>query len=145
MAFKTISKNGFDGDRFKFEVAGTELVGYYLGSQDIPINGKNVKRHSFKTKTGVVSTLGSANLDDGLSEATPGALTRVIFEEEGRTKKGNRFKRFTVQQDTDDVMSEPASAPTAAASAPAAQKSYQGSSVANKAAELKGQLNKTVA
>lgn len=144
MAFKTISKNGFDGDRFKFEVAGTELVGYYLGSQEIPINGKNVKRHSFKTATGVVSTLGSANLDDGLTEATPGALTRVVFEEEGRTKKGNRFKRFTVQQDTDDVMSEPAAAP-AAQSAPAAQKSYQGSSVASKAAELKGQLNKTVA
>lgn len=147
MAFKRISKNGFDGDQFKFEEEGTVLEGYYLGVAMIPIKGKDVPRYSFKTEAGVVSTLGSKNLNEGLEDAVQGAKTRVTFEEMSRTKAGNDFKRFTVEQDQDDILKEmPAlSAPQASASKPAAGKTYQGSSVASKAAELKGQLNKTIA
>jgi hypothetical protein len=152
MAFKRISKNGFEGDRFQFDEPGTELLGYFLGTTTIPINGKDVNRHSFKTASGVVSTLGSANLDDGLADAVQGVMTRVVFEEMTRTKKGNKFKRFTVEQDADDVLAEGAASAAAseiaapkAAAPKAAAKGYAGANVANKAAELKGQLNKTIA
>lgn len=139
MAFQRKSKNGFDGDKYKFETAGQELLGYFLGTQEISIKGKPVKRHSFKTASGVVSTLGSTNLNEGLAECSPGLMTRVTFDGEVRTEKGNRFKKFTVDQDDEDILKElPASTPPKAA----------GSSVAAAAAALKGgssQIGKTVA
>lgn len=146
MAFKRISKNGFEGDQFKFETPGTELVGYYLGHSTVPIKGKEVDRFTFKTSSGVISTLGSKNLTEGLEDAVEGALTRVVYESMERTKSGNSFKKFTVEQDVDNMLTETASSATAAPSpaAVASAASAHSSNVASKAAQLKSQLNKTV-
>lgn len=147
MAFQRISKNGDDGDQFKFTEEGAELVGYYLGMTLIPIKGKDVPRYSFKTSEGVKTVLGSMNLNEGMESAVQGAMTRVVYQELKKTKAGNSFKQFAVDQDLEDILSEPLPAtktPPSAASTQASQAAARSATVANKAAELKGQLNKTV-
>lgn len=147
MAFKTISKNGADGDQFKFEEEGTVLEGYYLGMTFIPIKGKDVPRYSFKVGDKVITTLGSKNLNEGMEDAVQGAMTRVTFVELHETKAGNDFKRFTIEQDTDDMYTGPLpTAAPASTSGSTSAASAHSANVASKAAELKsgGQLGKTV-
>lgn len=144
MAYKKVSKNGFDGDKYKFETAGQTLEGYFLDMTEITIKGKPATRAVFKTPTGNISVLASSNLVEGLSgaEVVLGAMTKVTFEGEYKTNKGNNFKKYTVEQDHDQMLSEGAAA---SAARPASAPSAHASAVAKKASELRGQLGKTVA
>ena len=149
MAYKKKSKNGFDGDKFKFEEAGQVLEGYFLEMTGITIKGKPATRAVFKTATGNVSVLASSNLVEGLSEddIILGAMTKVTYEGAFKTQSGNTFKKFTVEQDDDIVLEEGArAAATATKPSTSPVQSSHANSVAKAAASLKGgQLGKTVA
>jgi hypothetical protein len=101
MAFKEVVGQG-GGEKFKFEKEGDTLEGHYMGSSLIEIQGKEVVKHTFKTATGILSPLGSADLNQKLEEVPVGALTRCTYLGKKALKGGKTVKTFKILVDEDN-------------------------------------------
>lgn len=106
MALKT-ANGGARGDKFKFEEEGDKLEGYYLGSSIIVINGDNVTAHNVQTDKGIMSPLGSTDLNRKLGEVPAGARVVIVFEGIKKLGKGKTLKIFDVKYDDEDVIAPP--------------------------------------
>jgi hypothetical protein len=87
------------GEKFKFEKKGDELVGHYMGSEVIEINGSPATKHKFMQDGKLIAPLGSADLDRQLSRVTEGTLTRVVFLGKEKNTKGFMMKKFKISID----------------------------------------------
>lgn len=104
MAFKKKIDIG-QTDQFKFEEVNTTLEGYYIGTFDIVIEGRDVKKHVFQTEAGLVSVLGQTHLTQLLGGMTIGVLIRAIFIGTKVIKKGfNPMKMFDLEYDETQVL-----------------------------------------
>lgn len=118
MAFKPLVKRS-QGEKFKFENEGDSLVGHYLGSEIIEINGEPATKHNFSTSRGLVSPLGSADLNSQLNDVPSGMMTKVVYTGKKTIvskKNGKKFqmKTYSIEVDESDVINEGtlSSAPT---------------------------------
>jgi hypothetical protein len=100
MAFKKKIDIG-TAEGVKFEVIGQSLEGYYMGTFDVVIQQRDVKKHVFKTADGLVSVLGQAHLTQLLGGIEPGILTRVTYVGTKKTKQPQPMKLFEVEYDED--------------------------------------------
>lgn len=113
MAFKTLPSLetdtiiGIDGKRDKKtgKVNPTSIEGYYLGGKKIE-DGKNKRGyyyiHVFLTPDGNTGVWGKTNLDNQLTQVTPGTMVRASFVKMVPTKNGEMYK-FKVEVDTDNT------------------------------------------
>jgi len=93
---------------------GTEnpktITGYYYGSVLKPSDKSKTgfqHLHYFKTETKLVGIYGSTDLDEKLASVTCGNKVRATFQEMKKTKTGNDFKVYLVEEDSDDSMVPP--------------------------------------
>jgi hypothetical protein len=110
MAFKKVETNSdrpsVDARRVQFEKKGDNLEGHLVEKATLNTkDGKPFKKYTFKTKQGIVSTLGSHQLDSGLSQVEVGSLVRVTFQGLKRLNGGKSVKLFDVEVDDDGEMS----------------------------------------
>lgn len=90
----------------KFEKAGDNLKGYYQGQSEKTINGSPAIEHVYKTKDGLKSVLGQANILNQLKQnnITLGTYVEIEFSGQVQKLKGNRtMKVYDVSYDRDDV------------------------------------------
>jgi hypothetical protein len=119
MAFKKLETSKL-GEKFKFEKEGDTLTGHYMGSEVIEINGEPATKHNFQTESGgLISPLGSADLNRKLADVPEGMLTRVrylgkIQVRNNKLKKTYSMRSYEVEVDEDSVIS--VAPPTSAAS-----------------------------
>jgi hypothetical protein len=111
MAFKPLESSSSKslGEKFKFQKAGDVLTGYYLGSETIEINGEPATKHNFKTGSGLVSPLGTADLNRRLADVPEGTMTRVTYKgkvsvRNNKLKKSYMMNSFEIEVDEDDVI-----------------------------------------
>lgn len=104
MAFKKKIDIG-STDAFKFEKLQQSLEGYYVGTFDIVIDGRDVKKHVFQTSKGLVSVLGQAHLTQLLAGIEKGTNTRITYVGSKKTKAGRQpMKLFELEYDDEDQM-----------------------------------------
>lgn len=102
-----------DATAFKFEKAGDRLDGYYLKTESITIEGREVKKHVFATAKGLVSVLGQADMAQQLKDNDLGGR-RVVITFSGKVQKlrgGKTMKLYDVDFDRADVYKTPDSEP----------------------------------
>lgn len=87
MAFEKVIDSG-QAKGFKFEGVGAQIEGFYLGTSMIKIDDRDVAKHLFQTKAGVLSVLGQAHLTNLLGDVTKGTLVRVTLTGSKKTKPG---------------------------------------------------------
>lgn len=87
------------GEKFKFEKKGDELIGHYMGSEVIEINGSPATKHKFMQNGKLIAPLGSADLDRQLSRVQAGSMTRVIYLGKEKSKNGFLMKKYRVSVD----------------------------------------------
>lgn len=89
---------------FKFEKVGQKLQGYYIGTFDEVINGREVKKHVFKTELGLESVLGQTHLTNLLSGIDKGIFIVATFVGTKKTKQPQPMKLFELQYDEEDTI-----------------------------------------
>lgn len=103
MALQKASNTG--ATPFKFVNSGDTLKGYYQGQVEKTINGSPAIEHTYRTKQGIVSVLGQANIlvqyrNNGI---TPGTYVEITFSGDVQKLKGGRtMKVYNVSFDLDD-------------------------------------------
>jgi len=107
MAMKKLNRTAaVEETRFRFEKKGDALEGYYMGAETFEHNGDSLTKHRFQTDDGeVVSTLGSYVLNQDLKGVGAGVRVRVTFDGKVKTKKGRTANAYTIEIDSDDVLS----------------------------------------
>lgn len=104
MAFKKKETNGDAGEKFKFEKVGTVLEGYLMRRDTLNLDDKDVPRYVVKTDKGVVSTLASYKLDEGLKDIAPGTRIRATFQAIKKLPGGKTLKVFDIEYDDEDTI-----------------------------------------
>lgn len=90
---------------FKFEKTGQSLEGYYIETIEITLDGDLVKKHIFKTESGIVSVLGQAFLTREFKETPRGTYVRLtLLEEKEKVGKG-WMKTYDVKWDLNNRLS----------------------------------------
>ena len=82
---------------FKFDKRNSELVGIYLGSDEVQFQGadKSTKEYTFQTDQGVCKIRGTAQIDKDLApQWMTGQLYVLSMTGETNTGKGNPMKTF---------------------------------------------------
>lgn len=100
MAIQRASKSG--ATAFKFEKKGDTLKGYFQGVVEKIINDSPAKEHMYKTKTGLMSVLGQANILTQYSNngVTPGTYVELCYTGDVMKLKGGRtMKIYDVDYD----------------------------------------------
>ena len=102
MAFEAVQT----GDKYKFEKIGQQLVGYYLGTEEVEIKGKPAFRVTIEQKDGKrVAPLAPTDLKLKLEGVQPNTSVRITFQGKiGKNKDGNPMNVFLVEQDKGDVL-----------------------------------------
>ncbi len=103
MAMKKRVDTG-NGEQFKFEEIGQELLGYYIGSFAFDGEYGPTLKHVFKTEKGLSVVFGQTHLTGLLEGLTPGVLTRVTLTGTKKVKKGNPMKVYELEYDEDDAI-----------------------------------------
>lgn len=102
MALKNKADFG-NTEQFKFEKKGTKLDGYYKGTTDIVIEGRDVKKHVFNTSKGLVSVLGQTHLTQLLQDIPLNCRVVATYVDTKVIKKGfNPMKMFELQYDEEE-------------------------------------------
>lgn len=109
---KAVSSDSGDVARFKFEKKGDRINGYYIRTEVIQIEGKDVKKHIFSTSDGLVSVLGQANLEKQLLENNcKNVYVEAVFTGQVQKLKGGRtMKLYDLSFDDEDKYSGPTTA-----------------------------------
>lgn len=110
MAFRKVEANSdkpsMSARRVQFDNKGDVLEGHLVEKATLTSkDGKPFKKYTFKTEEGIVSTLGSHQLDTGLSQVEVGSLVRVTYQGVKRLNGGKSVKLFDVEVDDDGEMS----------------------------------------
>lgn len=105
MAFEKVIDSG-QAKGYKFESIGARIEGYYLGTTKIKIDDREVAKHLFQTKAGVLSVLGQAHLTNLLSDVSKGTMVRVTLTGSKKTKPGRHpMNVFEVEFDKAQTIS----------------------------------------
>lgn len=107
MAFKKKTDLG-NVSPFKFEKKGDSITGYYLKTDSIQIEGKDVKRHVFQTSEGIVGVLGQQNLGSQLSDVPTGTMVKAVLLGIQKLPRNRTLKVYEVHTDDEDVMDQDA-------------------------------------
>ena len=95
---KAVKSEGFPKS-FKFLAKGDTLKGYYQGKSDKVILGRPAVEHLYKTKDGLVTVLGQANILKQLADNSVevGTYVEITFSGQMRKlKNGNTMKVYDV-------------------------------------------------
>lgn len=102
---KAVKSEGFPKS-FKFLAKGDTLKGYYQGKSDKVILGRPAVEHLYKTKDGLVTVLGQANILKQLADNSVevGTYVEITFSGQMRKlKNGNTMKVYDVAFDRDNM------------------------------------------
>lgn len=120
MALKPVTlssgSNRLESERFSFEEKGDILEGHLVESVRLTKDGNSFMKYVVKTDGGLTSTLGAHQLDQALSQVTPGTYVRITYLGKKKIKGGRTVKEFLVEAD-DENMIKPVTAAEAIAAA----------------------------
>lgn len=104
MALERVQRTD-DATSFKFTKKGDTLQGYYIKTDTITIDGREVKRHLFETDTGLISVLGQADMHKQLMDGDcVNRFVEVVFSGTVKKLKGGRtMKLYDVAVDRTKV------------------------------------------
>lgn len=90
------------GDRFAFENIGDKIKGYYVATDQIETDYGLSKRHALKTKKGLVTFFGNAQINADLQDVPVGTYVEIELTGKKKVKRG-MMKVFDFSFDLDDV------------------------------------------
>jgi hypothetical protein len=96
MAWKEVPSSF--GDPWKPEKKNQELIGHYLGTAEIPFEGRTFLSYRFRNPEGRIINCAGGMLSSKMDQVQPGTLCRVVFKGLVKTKSGPA-KDFDVQID----------------------------------------------
>lgn len=101
--FDTDSTTGIGGVNKKTRKQNPKSIeGFYIGSKDVPSKMSKTglcKLHVLQTKTGSVGVWGKTDMDNKLTGAVVGAMTRITFIGMKEIAGKNPMYRYKVEQD----------------------------------------------
>jgi len=106
MAFKPITVSSvkkYESEQFAFDTTGETLEGHLVDSVTLTKDGKSFQKYTVWIADGsYVSTLGSYQLDQALSQVTLGAMIRITYKGKTKLSGGKSVKNFLVESDESD-------------------------------------------
>lgn len=94
-----------NAEQFKFEKVGDKIVGHFITTQVIVIDGRDTNKHVFQVDGGMLSTLGSYDLNEQLASLKPGIYVEIEFVGTKKTKPGRKpMKLFDVAFDEEQII-----------------------------------------
>lgn len=84
---------------FNFLEAGDELEGLYIGADTIELRGSAVVRYAVRTDSGVVTFLGSVQLNPLMDRESVGTYLRIRYEGDVSTQNGQKMRTFKLWVD----------------------------------------------
>ncbi len=81
---------------FRFEEPGEELVGTYMESTMVQVEGKEAVKLHIATEDGPTSCLATFQLEEAFKYIEEGSLVKIRYEGETTVYGGRRLKNFQV-------------------------------------------------